>query len=396
MAEASQRIPLFEKIGYSAADAAANFVFLTMVLFQANFYTDVMGLTTTTAAAIILIARLWDAFFDPLMGIAADRTRTRWGSFRPWILYTALPWGIIMYLAYATPRGWQGSALFVYALITNILLMTIYSANNMPYAALGGVMTGDVEERSKLNSIRFVAVNIAQFIVGGFTLIWVAKFAGQPTASMPNGDTARGWQMIMGIYAVICVVCFLITFATTKERLKAAGVSGAAGTQKKGASSIKQDFADLLRNGPWWIMFFMTLIHFVILPLRGSAAYNYYHRYADRGALYSAIEPMGLTAKLPMFSSAAVDPDAGTIDLKGAPGLSTGQKVEYRHGFDAEEDAALKAAKPQKPASPSPSSNPSISAACSTRASTSSTSRTVRSNSMTPRPTPSPAAPPAW
>jgi Na+/melibiose symporter-like transporter len=345
MADASQKIPVFEKIGYSAADAAANFVFLTMVLFQANFYTDVMHLTATEAASIVLIARLWDAVFDPLMGIAADRTRTRWGSFRPWILWSALPWGIIMYLAYTTPFGWSGWPLYLYALITNILLMTTYSANNMPYAALGGVMTGDVEERSKLNSYRFVAVNIAQFIVGGFTLVWVAKFAGQPSASMPQGDQAHGWQKIMGIYAIICVVCFLITFLTARERLKATG-------QQKGAggSTIKQDFADLLKNGPWIVMFIMTFIHFVILPLRGSAAYNYYHKYADRQALYRTIEPLGLTAKLPMFSSAAVDPAANTVDLKGAPGLSTGMKVEYWHGYDAEEAAALKAAETAKKA----------------------------------------------
>jgi Na+/melibiose symporter-like transporter len=328
MTDASQRIPLFEKIGYSAADAAANFVFLTMVLFQANFYTDVMGLAAGSAALIVLIARLWDAFFDPIMGITADRTRTRWGSFRPWVLITALPWGIIMYLAYKTPQGWSGGALFAYALITNIFLMTIYSANNMPYAALGGVMTGDTQERSKLNAFRFVAVNIAQFIVGGFTLIWVAKFAGQPTAAMPKGDTAKGWESIMGVYAVICVVFFVITFATTKERIKPT-------VQAKG--SIKQDFADLLKNGPWVVMFFMTLIHFAILPLRGSANYNYYTKYADRGALYNMIEPLGLTAKLSMFNAGTVDATNNTIGLEATGLLSSGQKVAYRHGFDNSE-----------------------------------------------------------
>lgn len=344
MAEASQKIPVLEKIGYSAADAAANFVFLTMVVFQANFYTDVMHLTAGTAALIILIARLWDAVFDPIMGIAADRTRTRWGSFRPWILYSALPWGIIMYLAYMTPRGWTGGSLFAYALITNILLMTTYSANNMPYAALGGVMTGDVHERSKLNAYRFVAVNIAQFIVGGFTLVLVAKFAGQRTAEMPNGDAARGWEKVMGIYAVICVVCFLITFATTRERIKPMA------QKQGGGSSVKQDLADLLRNGPWAVMFFMTLLHFVMLPLRGSAMNNYYHKYAEPAALYSVVEPMGLTAKLPMFNSSSVDPINSTIDLQGAPGLTTGQKVSYVHGFDEDEAAALRAAEEVKKA----------------------------------------------
>src|SRR5262249_49246244 len=159
-----------EKVGYSLGDSAANFVFMTMVLFQANFYTDVMGIAVATAGWILLIPRMWDAFFDPVMGIAADRTRTRWGRVRPWILFTALPWGIVMYLAYRTPQGWSPGAIVAYAFITNILLMTLYSANNMPYAALGGVMTGDSIERTSLNAYRFVAANISQLVVTGFTL----------------------------------------------------------------------------------------------------------------------------------------------------------------------------------------------------------------------------------
>jgi glycoside/pentoside/hexuronide:cation symporter, GPH family len=287
----SQRIPFFEKIGYSAGDSAANFVFMTMVLFQQNVYTDAFGLAAATAGWIVLVARLWDAFFDPLMGIMADRTRTRWGSFRPWILFTALPWGVIMYLAYAAPQGWGGGALFAYALITNILLMTIYSANNMPYAALGGVMTGDVHERSRLNAFRFVAVNIAQFIVGGFTMVLVAKFAGTRPEGVSKVEwrphVAHGWETTMGIWAVVCVVLFLITFVSTKERIKPAG---------KQKSSVRQDFADLFKNGPWAVLLIMTFIHFAILPLRGGASYNYYHHYADKAALYDAIKPLGLTA----------------------------------------------------------------------------------------------------
>ena len=163
---AAQKLSVVEKVGYSMADAAANFVFMTMILFQTNFYTDVFGLAAGTAAAILLGARLWDAVVDPIVGVLADRTRTRWGKFRPWILGTTLPWCIAMVLAYTTPKGWDTTAMVAYAAITNIMLMSIYSMNNMPYAALGGVMTGDVNERAKLNSYRFVAVNAAQFIVG--------------------------------------------------------------------------------------------------------------------------------------------------------------------------------------------------------------------------------------
>src|ERR1700744_1522901 len=138
-----QKLPFLEKAGYSAADAAANFVFMTMILFQTSFYTDVFGITASAAAAILMSARLWDAFFDPVVGMLADRTDTRWGKFRPWVLFTAIPWCVVMVLAYTTPHGWSMPTLIAYAAITNILLMTLYSANNMPYSALGGVMTGD-------------------------------------------------------------------------------------------------------------------------------------------------------------------------------------------------------------------------------------------------------------
>src|SRR5512137_116110 len=232
MSDGTQRLSFLEKAGYSGADAAANFVFMTMVLFQLNFYTDTFGLSAGTAAAILLWPRLWDAVADPVVGILADRTNTRWGKFRPWILFTAVPWAVIMVLAYTTPGGWSMGALIAYAAITNTLLMTIYSMNNMPYAALGGVMTGDINERAKLNSYRFIAVNAAQFIVGGFTLPLVAKFA-------VGHDRQYGWRMAMTIWAALCLVLFLVTFFTTRERIHAV---------KAEKSSPKQDFLDLLKN----------------------------------------------------------------------------------------------------------------------------------------------------
>ena len=278
MSDQNQKLSFFEKAGYSAADAAANFVFMSMILFQTNFYTDVFGLTASAAAAILLWPRLWDAIADPIVGILADRTNTRWGKFRPWILFTAVPWCVIMILAYTTPKGWSLGALIAYAAITNTMLMSIYSMNNMPYAALGGVMTGDVVERAKLNSFRFIAVNAAQFIVGGFTLPLVAKFA-------VGHDRQYGWQMTMTIWAVLCLALFLITFTTTRERIKPIN---------KEKSSPKQDFANLLKNNPWKVMFFMTLCHFCILSFRGGALYNYYHHYADKGALYDWVQKLGL------------------------------------------------------------------------------------------------------
>jgi GPH family glycoside/pentoside/hexuronide:cation symporter len=303
MTDHVQRLSFVEKAGYGAADAAASFVFMSLVLFQANFYTDILGITATQAAAVLLLTRLWDAFADPVVGVLADRTSTRWGKFRPWILYTSVPWCVAMVLAYTTPVGWSRSALVMYAMATNVLLMSIYSMNNIPYAALGGVMTGDPNERTKLNSVRFIAVNLAQFAVGGFTLPLVAKFSetyGQP----------RAWQMTMTLWASLCLVLFIITFATTRERIQLA-------VRQK--ADFKQDFAALIRSGPWLVMFLMTVFHFCILSLRGASLYNYYHHYADKAAMYDWANALGLTAHHGVLGE--IQNTLGYVVRAGADGL---------------------------------------------------------------------------
>ena len=233
----AQKLPVLEKIGYSLGDAGANFVFKTMIMFQLFFYTNSMGIAAWKAGSLLLVARLWDAFFDPMMGVIADRTDTRWGKFRPWILWSALPWGIVMILAYTTP-DYEERGKLIYACVTNILLMTLYSVNNTPYSALTGVMTGDINERTSLSSYRFVSAMIAQLIVAGFTLPLVAKFG--------HGNDARGWQMTIGLWAVLCVILFVITFASTRERIQ---------PDPKQKSSVRQDFGNLVTNGPWIALF---------------------------------------------------------------------------------------------------------------------------------------------
>ena len=287
-------LSFIEKAGYSAGDAAANLVFMTMILFQLNFYTDVFGLSASTAAAILLWPRLWDAVFDPVMGVLADRTNTRWGKFRPWVLWTAVPWAVVMVAAYTTPDkswGWSTGMVIAYAGITNTLLMTLYSMNNMPYSALGGVMTADLNERTKLNAYRFVAVNIAQLAVGGLTLPLVAKFA-------QGHDRQYGWQMTMTIWAAACLVLFLITFLSTKERIKPI-------TQAK--ASPKQDFVDLLKNDPWIALIGYTVFHFALLALRGGAHYNYYHHYADKAAMFDFVAWLGLATSATANSGSLLD-----------------------------------------------------------------------------------------
>lgn len=287
-------LSFLEKAGYSAGDAAANFVFMSMVLFQLNFYTDVFGLSASTAAAILLWPRLWDAIFDPVMGVLADRTTTRWGKFRPWVLWTSVPWAVVMVLAYTTPDpawGWSTGMVIAYAGITNTLLMTLYSMNNMPYSALGGVMTGDLNERTKINSYRFVSVNVAQFIVGGFTLPLVAKFA-------QGHDRAHGWQVTMTIWALLCLVLFMVTFFTTKERIQPLVEVKASPTQ---------DFVDLLKNRPWIALVAYTVFNFGMLSMRGGAHYNYYHHYVDKAAMFDFVAALGLTTPDPGGTGSLAD-----------------------------------------------------------------------------------------
>lgn len=276
MAIATEKLSVLEKTGYSLSDAAANFVFMTMILFQLNFYTDTLGIGAAAAGTMLLVGRLWDAFFDPMMGVLADRTNTRWGKFRPWVLWTAIPWGIVMVLAYTVP-GFGTTGKVVWACLTNILLMTLYSMNNTPYSALGGVMTGDSKERTSLSSYRFVAAMLAQLIVGGFTLPLVAKFG--------QGDNAKGWQMTMTLWAVVCVVFFLITFVTTRERIK---------PEARQQADARGDFRSLMNNGPWIAMFVLTLSHFVYVAMQGGTTFYYFQYYVDKDALFAFLEEYGL------------------------------------------------------------------------------------------------------
>ena len=166
--EQSQILSVKEKIGYSLGDLAANLVFQTLITYLAYFYTDIYGLSIEDSSYIILTVGLVSAFtFNPIIGAIADRTNSKWGKFRPWILWTSIPLGIVALLAFSTPDfSYKGK--FIYAIVTYSALLFLYAANNLPYAALSGVITGDMKERNSMSSYRFVAVMIAQFFVQVF------------------------------------------------------------------------------------------------------------------------------------------------------------------------------------------------------------------------------------
>ena len=275
------KLSVGEKIGYGFGDAADNFVFQTMLIFQLGFYTDVFGITAAAAGTLLLVGRFWDALFDPFMGVVADRTNTKWGKFRPWVLWSAIPFAVIFVCAFTTP-DFSSTGKLVYAYITYILLMTIYSVNNLPYSALNGVMTGNVNERTSLSSYRFFFAMTASFLVQGLTLPMVAKLG--------EGDTAKGWQLTIGVFALLSIVFFVITFLSTRERIH---------PDPKQKSAPRQDFADLLKNKPWISMFVLTLFLFITLALWGSGMFYYFTYYVDKESLFTFLRSLGLVASAP-------------------------------------------------------------------------------------------------
>jgi len=278
MTDRSQKVSFGEKIGYSMGDGSANLIFQMMMMFQLFFYTDVFGIKATAAGMILLVARVFDAFVDPLVGILSDRTNTRWGKYRPWVLWTAIPFALFFVLAFSTPDLSERGKI-LYAGITYILLMSVYSFNNTPYSSLGGVMTSDIKERTSISSVRFVTATVATFVVQGLTLPLVAKFG--------HGDAKLGWHWTIALYAIVVAGLLLVTFFTAKERI----------TPPVGQKTpIKQDFKDILKNGPWKAMFALTLFLFITLSLWGSSMSYYFNYVVNKDALFSFLRNFGLVA----------------------------------------------------------------------------------------------------
>lgn len=272
-----------EKAGYSLGDASANLVFQLLIIFQAGFYTDVMGISAAALGTMLLLVRFSDAFTDPLMGVLADRTRTRWGRFRPWLLWSALPFAGLFWLAFTVP-DLTGGKLLAYAAVTYTLLMVAYTMNNVPYSALTGVMTADSSERTSVSSFRFFAAMATAFLVQGLTLPLVQKFGMQADGTV---DEAAGWSITVALYAAIAVVFFVVTFFSVRERVQPI---------VEAAPDTRQDFRDLRANRPWLAMFGMTLFVFITLSLRGSSFYYYFTYYVDPDALTELVRRAGLFA----------------------------------------------------------------------------------------------------
>jgi len=275
MSTTSQKLSVTEKIGYSLGDLAANLVFQTLMTYLAYFYTDIYGLNANDAAAVMLTVGLIAAFgFNPIIGAVADRTVSRWGKFRPWILWTAVPLGVVALLAFSTPDfSYKGK--MIYAVVTYTFLLLLYAANNLPYSALSGVITGDMKERNSMSAYRFVAVMFAQFFVQVFMLP-IIEYAG-------HGNKADGIEKVMTWLAIIGTVMLIITFLTTKERIV---------PKPEQKSSLTEDLGDLVKNKPWVIMLVLTTLVFITLAMKGGSYVYYFKNYVDKESLTNFIQPI--------------------------------------------------------------------------------------------------------
>jgi glycoside/pentoside/hexuronide:cation symporter, GPH family len=278
------KLTIKEKIGYGLGDTASHFVWDMVGFWILIFYTDTFGISAAAAGTIMLIARVWDMFSDPLMGIIADRTNTRWGKFRPYLLWMALPYSVLAVLTFTTPDlGPTGKV--IYAGVTYFLLMTVFTAINLPYSSLGAVMTSDSYERAGLNSYRFIFAFAGQFIVTG-TALYLAGYFGQ-------GDNAKGYQYTLLLFAAVSFILFMITFKTTRERVKPPAA------QEK---NLKQDLRNLFKNRPWVILFFVGIISFVMFAIQNlSIAYYFKYYIADEESvqLFNVIGTVALMIGIP-------------------------------------------------------------------------------------------------
>ncbi|WP_331487956.1 MFS transporter [Luteimonas endophytica] len=264
------KLGLGEKLGFGLGDAGFNFYWVIIGSYLLYFYTDVFGISASAAAWMFAATRIIDAFTDPAIGALADRTRSRWGKFRPYLLFGALPLMGSAILTMSTPElGETGKLVWVYA--TYSAMMLCYTLVNIPYNSLAGVLTADGGERSSIFGIRFFFAYFTGIVVGAATPDLAAWFGGE--------NPARGWQLTMVLYSTVATALFLVTFLTTRERV------APPPAQK---TSPLADIADLLKNRPWVVLFALAMIVMITIVLRGSSAAYYFKYFVQRPDLMGA------------------------------------------------------------------------------------------------------------
>lgn len=261
MNKISDKLSFKEKVGYGFGDLASCLFWTTIMTQLLFFYTDIFGLTGKAAGLMFLISRLLDAVFDVVIGMLADRTKSRWGKFRPYILFGAIPLSVLAILTFTTPElGEIGKVVYAYA--TFITFMFLYSTVNIPYTALLGVISGDSIERTSASSFKFTGAYLGGIIVSATILPLAAHFG--------KTDITKGWQMVMLLYGIAAIVFYFITFISTKERIQPIA---------KEKTSVKDDLKDLSKNVPWMLLFSVTILFILFVCIRLSVTTHYFKYY---------------------------------------------------------------------------------------------------------------------
>lgn len=257
-------VKLSEKIGYGLGDLGFNFYWANISAFLLVFYTDVFGISAAAAGTMMLVTKIFDAFTDPVMGAIADRTKTKWGKFRPYMLWFGIPMAAAAVLTYTTPDLDEGGKL-IWAYGTYTLMMLMYTIISVPYSALSGVITGNSQSRTELISFRFIAAFTGTTLVNFFTLDLVEYLGGE--------NQEFGWQLTMAVYGILAAVLFAIVSFTTKERI-------VPPVEQK--TNPINDLKDLLDNRPWLVLFSLALIIMITITMRSGAAFYYVKYYMEK------------------------------------------------------------------------------------------------------------------
>lgn len=270
-------IKLKEKIAYGFGDMASSMFWKLFGSYLMIFYTDVFGMPAAVVGTMFLVTRVWDSAFDPIVGIIADRTQSRWGKFRPYLLYLAIPFAIIGILTFVTP-DWSDTGKVVYAYVTYSLMMMVYSAINVPYASLLGVLSPEPADRNTFSTYRMTFAYIGSFIALLLFMPMVNFFS--------DGHSERyGWTMGVVVIAILCAVLFYGCFAWTKERVKPI---------RKQQNSLKGDLMDLFHNRPWWILLGAGVSALVFNSIRDGATV-YYFKYYVLEEEYASVSLCGIS-----------------------------------------------------------------------------------------------------
>lgn len=258
---ASSRLTFKEKLAYGLGDTASNFFFQTFNIFLAYYYTDVVGLKDTVAVGTLLgTMPILVAALNPVIGVLADRTQSRWGKFRPWILWGAVPYGLLGYVMFLNP-SFRPDGQLLYAYVTYTLMLVAYAAINTPYSALMGVMSPSSDDRTSLSTYRFACA-----FTGGLLIGWLVPWLKELLAGV-SGSPAAGFRNTMVIFSVASVGMFFYTFFNTRERVVPPADQD---------SSLGRDLRVLFRNGPWLVLFFAGFLTLANTGLRSGSAIYYF------------------------------------------------------------------------------------------------------------------------